>query len=150
MVALGARAPAQPQPVILERVVHLWVDPMYGDDQKALDINPGPACVADRDTQATTPLDVLDPNSNRLLLHAAQPFRTITAAVDYVWRLSPNATTPPLPYFADQYAVTVIESERVPWKTPSRGSTPNVKVQTPGGRCAARISRLLSGNSGPS
>ncbi len=93
----------------MERVLHLWVDPLYGDDSLAATFNPGPSCASDCGTGAAAPIDVVDPNTGSLLLHASQPFKTITAAVDSIWRLSPNSTTPPLPYqsaIAHQFYLT--------------------------------------------
>ncbi|MGE0142112.1 MAG: hypothetical protein AB7I19_11960 [Planctomycetota bacterium] len=62
-----------------ERVIHLWVDPIYGDDLTAADWNPGGAnrCTATEQT----PVDVVDAGTGAVLLHASNPFKTITAAV---------------------------------------------------------------------
>lgn len=67
-----------PQP---ERVIHLWVDPQYGDDQKAAQWNPGGIrlCTA----SDLFPNHVYDPNqSSAVLLHDSWPFLTVTAAIN--------------------------------------------------------------------
>jgi hypothetical protein len=74
-------------------VIHVWVDPAYGDDAKASGSqgppgNPSPQvnCLA----HETKPNHVVDPSqSGKILLNAPYPFKTITAALLYI---------PPLPY----------------------------------------------------
>ena len=72
------------------RVIHLWVDPHYGNDvlaaSNALDSNPSCAgasngCVSGE----CLPNDIVDPNQpGSVLLHAPWAFRTVTAAIAYI------------------------------------------------------------------
>jgi len=115
------RAVAPQSPTQL--VIHLWVDPHYGDDALASgsgSMNPNGVNTIVMATGCFTancpcgggstpccrpvglrPNDIVDPSGNTLL-HAPYPFRTITAAVAYINAI-PGLTgapsgTPPLPY----------------------------------------------------
>lgn len=69
-----------------DRVVHLWVDPVYGDDTCASMLNPSPSyldCAGN--ASYTSPLSVTDPAmGGAYLLHASAPFKTVTAAIGYI------------------------------------------------------------------
>ncbi|MCB9917201.1 MAG: hypothetical protein H6832_02200 [Planctomycetes bacterium] len=72
------------------RVIHLWVDPHYGNDtlaaSNALDSNPSCSggangCISGE----CLPNDVTDPHQpGEVLLHAPWAFRTVTAAIAYI------------------------------------------------------------------
>ena len=91
-------------------VIHLYVDPIYGDDPSVSGtgvnsfFNPdglGPECTG-ASHPIVAPNSVQDSSAGTPgpgLLHAAYPFKTITKAIAYVNRLSTGGN-PPLP-FAD-------------------------------------------------
>ncbi len=93
-MALGSASVVRAQAT--EHVIHLWVDPHYGDDANAALANPTVlqpqgvhnGCPANQPATSWKPNDQLDGSSN-VLLHAPWPFKTVTAAIGYL---------PPLPY----------------------------------------------------
>jgi hypothetical protein len=116
--ARGPRALAAQVAEDDELVIHLWVDPRYGDDALASGIgslNPNGANTIQMSSTDPTygcstnpctypglrPNDILD-SQGRALVHAPYPFRTITAAVAYInaipGAIGASAGTPPLPY----------------------------------------------------
>lgn len=121
--AAGLSAAVMPPQAQNEHVIHLWVDPHYGDDAVAAGagsmtpngvqtIAMAAGCFTAGCTCGGTstpcckppglrPNDVLDPTGN-VLLHAPYPFRTITAAVKYIGAIpgaiGAPAGTSPLPY----------------------------------------------------
>lgn len=102
-----------------EFVIHLWVDPRFGDDQLAAGsgaMNPdglntvqmeslcalAPCpCTNPCTSSGLRPNDVVD-GSGRALVHAPYPFRTLSAAVAYINAIPSRSGaplgTPPLPY----------------------------------------------------
>ena len=102
-----------------EFVIHLWVDPRFGDDQLAAGsgaMNPdglntvqmeslcalAPCpCTNPCTNSGLRPNDVVD-GSGRALVHAPYPFRTLSAAVAYINAIPSRSGaalgTPPLPY----------------------------------------------------
>ena len=82
-LSTAAAAPAQTPPP--ERVIHLWVDPIYGSDSGASAQNPiQGAAYCSGSATALQPPDVLDVNQSPSppLLNSPWPYRTITAAID--------------------------------------------------------------------
>lgn len=78
--------------------MHVWVDPQYGNDSSAAALNPhsgiNPADACDNVTPAPNPMAVDPDPSFGLLYHAPYPFRTVTAAVNYINSVFPSG----LPY----------------------------------------------------
>ncbi len=103
-VAQGGGGSTQPP----ERVIHLWVDPLYGNDAYVNGAgtpwgNPS-STTTGCTTGETAPNLVLDA-SGAVLLNAAWPLKTVTAALGYIYAATGAAPgTPPLPY-APQGAV---------------------------------------------
>jgi hypothetical protein len=102
LVHIGAQS-AQTTPP--GRVIHLWVDPIYGSDLPTTGA-PG------QNPNATTPYCSRPPpglplavrnGAGASLLHAPWPFKTLTAAVAYIRANSP--LSPPLPYITNGFTV---------------------------------------------
>ncbi len=75
------------------RVLHVWVDPHSGVDTLPLDWNPGPAVLSGNRCSPTDthPHNVSDGASPpNFLLHSPGPFKTVTAAINYVRSLHPS------------------------------------------------------------
>ncbi len=83
---------------IPKRVLHVSVDPLFGDDilaGGAQALNPNGAASFSWCTPVIPPRPHQVMNSfGQVLLHAPHPFRTITAAVDYIVATNPGATQP--------------------------------------------------------
>lgn len=72
-----------------DRVIHLWVDPKFGDDVNAWTYNPVPGAPSSfcgtSNAKVAHPLLELDPTQqNAPLLHAPMPFRTVRGALEYL------------------------------------------------------------------
>jgi hypothetical protein len=98
-VALLASASPGQQPSHL--VIHLWVDPIYGDDGTGPTgvqsyFNPdGSTSQLNCGMPVNAPNAILDPRqANNTLLHAPHPFRTVTGAVAYINRLGSFGVAP--------------------------------------------------------
>src|SRR5690606_8142347 len=81
-----------------QRVLHLWVVPYFGDDALAggaAALNPNGASSFAWCTPVVPPRPHQVFNSaGDVLLHAPHPFKTITAAVDYIVATNPGGSTP--------------------------------------------------------
>jgi len=97
---MAARSVPKEEPP--KRVIHLWVDPVYGVDtgtSSATSFNP--ACTPASNgcgPGECKPNDVLDQagQGQNVLLHAPFPFETITGAIQYL---------PPLPYLSPKTGI---------------------------------------------
>ncbi len=78
-------------------MLHLWVDPKFGDDTQAAIQNPAPSGALPCCPWETAPNGVQNPSlGHATLLHASWPFRTVTGAVNYIYAVTQQQ--PPLPY----------------------------------------------------
>lgn len=90
--------PASAQQSPAQLVIHLYVDPIYGDDGAVnREYNPDGNGLECPPAAITAPHSVVDGYLNPLL-HAPYPFKTITKAIEYINRLAPQPGSPPLPH----------------------------------------------------
>ncbi len=90
-----------------DRVIHLWVDPRYGDNYLAWTSNPvlGAPNSFCSGAKPPHPLLAFDTTQSGTppLLHASMPFRTVTSALQYLQQGIQQATQGASPYLAGQY-----------------------------------------------
>ena len=81
----------------LGRVIQVWVDPHYGDDAQARNLNPKSGAQSGQ-PNLRMPVDWVHPSTNDCLYHYPWPFYTIKAAIDFIVDESTKTSGSPLPY----------------------------------------------------
>lgn len=103
LLVSSAPAKCQGEQAGNQLVIHLYVDPIYGDDGAVntwfnpdgiVPNGPGPECAG---ANIVGPHSVVD-GSGASLFHAPYPFKTVTAAIARINQLSPAPGVPPLPH----------------------------------------------------